>query len=279
MAPPFRGLVDTAPLRRTLAAALRTSSTGEITGIARNLDADRLVGLAILTGSYSTGRSVAWVEGREIQEWERPFRLSRQARITLDHIMASTALPLLFPAVKLADGWYGDGGIRLITPLSPAVHLGANRLLAFSTRFARPRTGAEAPPVNGHPPPMQIAGQLLNAIFLDDHDRDALNLARLNRVAADLPPDNRHGLRTIDLVFIRPSQDIGRLATEYEVRLPRVFRHLLRGAGGRATNSPDFLSLLMFDPEYLRRLMDIGEADAEARAADITALLSPSYAA
>ena len=103
VAPPFRGLLDTAPLRRTLEAALRPVPDGEIAGIGRNLDAKRLIGLAVVTSSYSTGRSVAWVQGRDIQDWEKPQRLSRQARITEDHVMASTALPLLFPAVRLED--------------------------------------------------------------------------------------------------------------------------------------------------------------------------------
>jgi len=276
VAPPFHGLVDTSPLRRILEATLRPGPDGEIDGIGRNLYAGRLLGLAILTSSYTTGRSVAWVQGRDIQDWERPFRQSRQTRITVDHILASTALPLCFPAVRLPDGWYGDGGIRLVTPLAPAIHLGANRLLAFSTRYTRTAEEAERPQVDGYPPPMQIAGQLLSAIFLDDHDRDALNLARLNRLLADLPHEARHGLRVVDLVFIRPSQDIGRLAADYEVRLPRLFRHLLRSAGARETRNPDLLSLLMFDPEYLRRLMDIGEADAEARGSEIATLLAHS---
>ncbi len=103
VAPPFRGLLDTAPLRRTLEAALRPAADGEIAGIGRNLDAKRLIGLAVVTSRYSTGRSVAWVQGRDIQDWEKPQRLSRQARITVDHVMASTALPLLFPAVRLED--------------------------------------------------------------------------------------------------------------------------------------------------------------------------------
>ena len=272
--PPLRGLVDTAPLRRTLEDALDLEEQGEIAGIKRNLEANRLVGVAVVTSSYTTGRSVAWVEGRNIEDWERPSRLSRQTRITVDHVMASTALPLLFPAVQLDRHWYGDGGIRLITPLSPAIHLGANRLLAFSTRYPRSRNEAERPQVLGYPPPMQIAGQLLNAIFLDDHDRDALNLARLNVLLADLPEEKRRGMRMIDLVFIRPSQDIGRLAADFEVRLPPLFRHLLRGAGARETTSPDLLSLLMFDPAYLKLLMEIGEADAESRADDIEAILS-----
>ena len=273
VAPPLRGLVDTAPLRRLLKEAFTPAASGEITGIGRNLDANRLVGLAVVTSNYTTGRSVAWVQGQDIQDWERPFRLSRQMRITVDHVMASTALPLLFPAVKLENAWYGDGGIRLMAPLAAAIHLGANRLLAFSTRYPRSQNEAERLQLPAYPPPTQIAGQLLSAIFLDDHDRDALNLARINRLLADLPPEKHRGLRIVNLVLIRPSRDIGRLAADFEVRLPRFFRHLLRSAGTRETTNPDLLSLLMFDPEYLKALMDIGEADAEARADEIRALL------
>jgi NTE family protein len=278
VSPPFRGFLDTAPLRRTLEAALKPAESGEIVGIAENLEARRLVGLAVLTSSYTTGHSVAWVQGVDIQDWEHPFRRGRQTRITVDHVMASTALPLMFPAVRLDDGWYGDGGIRLVTPLAPAIHLGASRLLGFSTRYARSGTEAARPQVLGYPPPLQIAGQLLGAVFLDDHDRDALNLARLNQLLAELPKEKRQGLRLVELVFIRPSQDIGRLAAEFEVRLPRVFRHLLRSAGAREATNPDLLSLLMFEPGYLKRLMELGEADAEARAEDIVALVEASGA-
>jgi NTE family protein len=274
IAPPVSGLVDTAPLRRTLETAFTLGPGGEIDGIDRNLETGRLAALAVITSSYSTGRSVAWVQGRNIHDWERPFRHSRQTRITLNHVLASTALPLLFPAVRIEDAWYGDGGIRLTAPLAAAIHLGATRILAFSTRYRGAEHKTEQ--VQGYPPPMQIAGQLLNAIFLDDHDRDALNLTRINRLLADLPQEKRRGLRPVDLLLMRPSQDIGRLAGDYEVRLPRLFRHLLRGAGARGTKSPDLLSLLMFDPEYLKALMAIGEADAEVRADEIDAVLTPA---
>jgi NTE family protein len=271
--PPLRGMVDTAPLRERLESAFGTAGTEAIAGISRNLEAGHLKGLAIITSSYTTGRTVAWVQGRNIADWERPYRMSRQCRITVDHVMASAALPLFFPAVSLDGNWYGDGGIRLITPLSPAVHLGARRILAFSTRYGRKREEAERPQVLGYPAPAQIGGQLLNAIFLDDLDRDALNLVRLNLLLEDLPEEKRRGLRVIDLVFIRPSQDIGRMAGEYEARLPRLLRHMLGGTGSRQSNS-DLLSLVMFQPDYLKRMLDLGEADFEARAEDVDALLA-----
>jgi NTE family protein len=273
LAPPLSGLVDTSPLRKTLANAFEPAADGTLAGIDRNLEAGHLVGLAIITSSYTTGRTVAWVQGRDIQDWERPYRHSRQTRLTLDHILASGALPMLFPAIQLDHAWYGDGGIRLVTPLSPAVHLGANRILAFSTRFPRTAREAEQPQVLGYPPPAQIAGQLLRAIFIDDHARDALTLQRINALLASLPPDQRLGLRPIDLVLLRPSRDIGRLARQYEPSLPFAFRHLIRGLGAGETNAPDLLSLLMFQPDYLRSLIEIGEADADAQGDEICRLL------
>jgi NTE family protein len=111
---------------------------------------------------------------------------------------------------------------------------------------------------------MQIAGQLLNAIFLDDHDRDALTLERVNVLLRHVQAGEEHGYRPIDLVFIRPSRDIGKLAAGYEPKLPGLFRHLLGGLGSRETSSPDLLSLLAFQPDYLRALIEIGEADGEA---------------
>jgi NTE family protein len=272
--PPLRGFVDTAPLRQTLTAAFRVDAHGEIAGIRRSVLDGRLDALAVITSSYTTGQTVAWVEGRNLEDWERPFRRSRQARITVDHVMASAALPLLFPAVELDSAWYGDGGIRLVTPLSPAVHLGANRLLAFSTRYSRSIREAEQPQVYGYPPPLQIAGQLLNAVFLDDHDRDALTLRRINSLVSALPAEARQGLRPVDIVLVRPSQDLGQLAGDYEPRLPASFRYLVRSAGARDTRSPDLLSFLLFQPDYIKRLMEIGEADGEQQAAEIGALIS-----
>jgi NTE family protein len=271
--PPLRGLVDTSPLSRTLASTFEVGDGGEIVGIARNLEAGRLSGLAIITISYTTGRTIAWVQGRNIVDWERPFRSSRQCRLTVDHVMASSALPFLFPAVSLDGAWYGDGGIRLVTPLSPAVYLGARRILAFSTRYGRRYDEAEQPQVLGYPPPAQIAGQLLNAIFLDDLTRDAQNMARINLLLEDLPEEKRRGLRIVDLVFIRPSRDIGRLAGDFEARLPRPLRHMLGGTGTNQTRTPDLLSLLMFQPDYIKLLIEIGEADFETRADDVDAML------
>ena len=273
--PEVRGLVDTAPLRRYLTDVLHAVD-GELTGIGYNLRRGRLRAVALSTSSYTTGQSITWVQGTDIHEWERPQRRSEHATLTVEHVMASAALPLFFPAVRLGNEWFGDGGIRLAAPLSPALHLGARRILAISTRYARSSAEAGVPEVSGYPPPAQIAGVLLNSIFLDLLDHDALRLERINALLEKLPEEERIGLHPIELMVIRPSRDLGRMAGEYEPRLPRVFRFLTRGLGTRETRSPDFLSLILFQPDYLRALMECGEEDARAREDEIRAFMEGS---
>jgi NTE family protein len=273
--PPARSLVDTAPLRGLL-GRLFEAKDGRITGIAKNLHAGWLRALALTASSYSTGQSVTWVQTREdggIETWERPQRKSTTCILGVEHVMASAALPFFFPAVEVDGAWYGDGGIRLTAPLSPAVHLGARRIIAISTRYARSREEADRSAITGYPPPAQVAGVLYNAIFLDQLDGDALEMQRLNRLIARLPPAERDGLRHIDLLLLRPSVDLGQMANEYEPELPRAFRFLTRGLGTRETRSNDMLSLVMFQIDYVRRLIALGEADAAARIADIRRFL------
>lgn len=272
--PRVRGLVDTEPLREYLTEALH-AVRGELTGIRFNLRTGRLKAVALSTTNYSTGQSVMWVQGRDIREWERPDRRSREAVLSIDHVMASAALPIVFPAVRLGRHWFGDGGIRLTAPLSPALHLGADRILAISTRRRRTRPEADAATVRGYPPPAQVAGVLLNAVFLDLLEQDGLLLNRINGLVDRLTPESRMGLRPVRLVTIRPSVDLGRLASRHEPSLPRAFRFLTRGLGTRQTTAPDFLSLVMFQPDYLAELIRTGEADAEARHDELAALLEP----
>ena len=276
IAPSVRGLLDTAPLRHTLETVFDLPSGGIAGRVTSQLEARRLWALAIVTSNYTNGQSVIWIQGRDLRAWERPVRRSRCTRITLDHIMASAALPLFFPAVELDGGWYGDGGIRLTAPCSPAIHLGATRILALSSRYSATREEADEPMVSGYPPPLQISGQLLNAIFLDDLSRDANELERINMLLGEVAPEKRRGLRPIKLLVARPSRDLGKLVAEFESRLPRVFRHLIRSLGSRETSRPDVLSLLAFDPDYIAALIEVGEHDAAAQADDIRTLLYPS---
>ncbi len=269
--PKRHGMVDTEPLRQFLGRVL-LARDGELSGIAENLARQRLFAVAITTSSYTTGRSVTFVQGREISHWERADRVSRSCALTVEHVMASAALPVFFPAVKIGSGYYGDGGMKLTAPLSPAVHLGAGRVLAISTRHVN-LAETQMHVLEGYPPPAQIFGDVLNAIFLDQFDGDALRLQRINELLADVPPEKRGGLRPVELLLLRPSRDLGRLANEYEARLPRTFRFLTRGLGTRETRSNDLISLVMFQPDYLKALLDLGEQDAEKQGKELEAFV------
>ncbi len=272
VAPRVQGFVATAPLRRLLERLLPENVEGEIAGLAENLGRCEPEAVAVTTLDYNTGQTVTWAAGCDIHMWERPLRRSVRAKLTIDHVLASASLPILFPAVCLGKHWHGDGGIRLSAPLAPALHLGGRRILAISTHHAKSFAEADEPQTLGYPPPAQILGQLMDAIFLDAMDEDASRLDRANAFLRDLPPGERHGYRLVDLVVIRPSRDLGQLAAEYEPELPRAFRFLTRSLGTQETSNADFLSLLMFVPEYLSRLIEMGEADAQARMADLERL-------
>lgn len=267
-APKVQGLLDTKPLHELL-EEVYAAVNGELTGIEASVARGKLKAFAITATSYSTGQSVTWVHGRDIRLWERPQRKSVNTRVRVEHIMASAALPIFFPAVKIENAWYGDGGVRLAAPLSPALHLGAQKILAVSTRYARSRAESEIKVIHDYPPPAQVLGVLMNAVFLDLVDQDAIRLERLNTLLEDLPEEQRAGMRVVKLMVIRPSRDLGHLVAEYEPRLPPAFKFMTRGLGTRETTSSDMMSMLMFQREYLTRLMEIGEADAEARAEEM----------
>lgn len=272
---PARSMVDTDPLRGLLESLLDAPG-GEIPGIASSLQSGWLRAVALTASSYTTGQSVTWVQAGDhcgIQTWERPQRTSVACPLRVDHVLASSSLPFFFPAIEVDGAWYGDGGIRLTSPLSPAVHLGARRIIAVSTRYVRTNEEARRPAIRSYPPPAQVGGVLYNAIFLDQLDADAFYLQQINRLVAKLPESERDGLRHIDMLLLRPSVDLGRLANEYEPELPRAFRFLTRGLGTRETRSNDMLSLVMFQSDYATRLIQLGEEDAFRRLADIRRFL------
>ncbi|MGH8584526.1 MAG: patatin-like phospholipase family protein [Gammaproteobacteria bacterium] len=268
-----RSMVDASPLCAMLEHLLRPTHR-YLPGIAKNLAAGALKAVAVTASSYSTGQSVTWVQGMEPDAMAGVQHKIVRCKLRLDHILASAALPLLFPAVRINRRWFGDGGIRMTAPLSPAVHLGARKILAISTRFGRGRSEMERPYIDAYPPPAQVMGALFNAIFLDVLDNDAQRLTRINELIEKIPEHDRGGLRPVKLLLLRPSRDLGRLAGDYEAALPRAFRFMTRGLGTQETRSNDILSLLMFQPDYLQHLIELGYEDAEARRDEIDALLS-----
>ncbi len=263
-APKEEGLVDTQPLRRFLERHLGRVD-GALDGLEANLRSGRLASFALTAIDWSTGETVDWVAGRHQSALKAPFRRTEHGAITVEHVMASTSLPILFPAVRLQGSWYGDGGVRESDPLWPAQALGAGRILAVSTR---PAPSSAVAPIFGrrrYPPLAQILGVLSNAIFLDVLDDDFARLERRRRLLEKIAPAERDGHQPVRGMLLRPSDDLGALAARYQRELPRAFRFLVGGLGTREGEGGDFLSLVMFVPEYLERLIELGEKDARAR--------------
>jgi NTE family protein len=274
--PPAKSMVDTKPLREVLERELHANDKGQIEGINASLRAGWLRAFALTASSYTTGQSITWVQTREdcvMPSWQRPQRKSEMCTLRVDHVMASAALPFFFPAIEVDGAWYGDGGIRLTAPLSPAIHLGATRILAVTTRYARTREEADRPMIVDYPPPAQVAGVLFNAIFLDQLEDDAMQLRQINQLIEAQVDENRLGLRPIRLLVLRPSEDLGKLANHYEADLPKAFRYFTRGLGTRETRSNDMLSLVMFQTDYVRHLIELGQSDAAAKREQIREFL------
>jgi len=266
-----RGLMDMSPLREFLGRAVG------LQGIARKIEANRLHAVALSATSYSDGRTVTFVQGGEdVPAWQRALRRSVKTELRFDHVMASAAIPIVFPAVKLEDGFYGDGSVRQIAPLAPAVHLGAGKLIAISMRAPR-QPWAPSVPIGDYPAAAEVMSLLLNSIFLDYLDVDVERLERVNELVAALPPGHvtPTGLRRVDALLLRPSRDLGQLAQGLEVKLPRAVRMVVEGIGGRRQRASDLLSYLLFEPEYTEALMDLGYSDARNRWPEIEAFIAP----
>lgn len=256
------GILDTAPLRETLVRFIRHG------GIEENLASGKLRALALSTTSYATGRTVTFVQGEnDLPSWRRSGRIAAHETIGVDHVLASSALPLLFPAIAIGNEYYGDGSVRQTAPLAPAVHLGARRMLAISIRYSIGDRYDPGPDPVPYPPPAQVVGMLMNAIFLDAMDADAERLERINRSLEPLPEDYSHpdGLRQIRLQVLRPSRNLGQLAAGLDRHLPAGLRYLVRGLGSSRVKSPDMLSYLLFERPYIERLLELGRADVLAQ--------------
>jgi NTE family protein len=268
------GLLNAGPLAETLRDAYHCPIRNRpIDGIRRNLEKGDLKAVALIGLDYTTGQSVRWTQGRAIDTFEGPNRRSVQAEITVEHVLASAALPFVFPAVKIGSRWYGDGGIRLAAPLSSAVRLGASRILAMSTGYQRTPDEANTPEIEGYPPVAQIMGQLNNAIFLDVIDEDVNRMQRMNEMIEKLDSSQRNGFKPVDLFVLRPSTDLAKIASAHEKYLPRNMKLLTRALGTRETESSDFISMLMFEPHYTTLLMEIGEKDVASRLDELRTFL------
>ena len=267
--PPPRALFDNTPLRELLERSIQWDHLR--TSVRRG----SLKALALCATSYSSAASVAFFDGaRGLPDWERNRRIGRREGLTLDHLMASMGIPFLFPPVLLDGEFYGDGAQRQLWPLSPAIHLGADRLLIIGVRSeagagvsARPRTVAVAPTLG------QLFGYMLDTLFMDQIYANVEHVARLNQVA-EIAPQAVPGVHKVATLMIAPSEDLRIIATRHVKSLPRSLRALLRVMGARGTAGAQLASYLMFEASFTQELIALGVKDAMAQRDELLEFLT-----
>src|SRR2546426_10936727 len=255
-----RGLMDMSPLRDFLAARLNCD------GIDAKIAAGRLRAVALSATAYLSGETVTFVHGPpDAPTWRRALRHAIRERLTLDHVMASAALPILFPAVRIGDEFYGDGSVRQMAPLAPALHLGARAVVAIG--LATPRAAGPHARAGAYPSAAEAMGLLFHAIFLDALEADAERLERLNRLLAVLPPGAAapEGLRPVELLLLRPTRDLASLVAGQTRLLPPGVRLMIRALGGHRDAASELLSFLLFHPAHTSRLVEAGYEDVGAQ--------------
>ncbi len=272
--PRGKSLVDTAPLASLIAGLLPE------TAIEEHIRSGILEAVSVSATDYHTGALTVFVEAcRDRTLWRRYSRIARYDRITPAHILASCAIPILFPAVRIGGAYFGDGSIRNTAPLSPAIHLGARRILAIGVReiLSAPLLPAPEGADPRYPSPARISGVLLDSIFLDALEIDREQMMRINRLLEQLPAgvtdDRGMRMHPIECLYLGPSSGLAGLAVEHRGEMPRSVRYMLKGLGAKGKHGGDLLSYLLFESGYCSALVDLGYRDAQARSAEIQCFL------
>jgi NTE family protein len=264
-------LLNNAPLRDMLEKGLPFERIQE------HIDAGVLYAVCVTASGYTSGQSVSFFQGGSgLEGWERNQRIGAAVMLKLDYVLASASLPFLFPAVKVHREYFGDGSMRQIAPVSPALHLGADRVLIVGT--GRPNAEQARAHSNIYPSLAQIAGHALNSIFLDSLAVDIERLERINRTVRLIPPEKLESsnvmLRPVKVLYITPSQPIERIAARFVHELPRSIRFILRPTGALSRSGANLASYLLFEESFCRALIDLGYQDTMSREAEVNEFFS-----
>jgi NTE family protein len=234
-----------------------------------------LEAIAITAMSYASGQSVTFYQGQEkIAAWNRSRRRGENIPLTIDHLMASTAIPGLFPAVKIDSDYFGDGAVRQLKPISPALHMGASKLLIVGVSDNATRNKLSAG-LEHSPSTAQIVGHMFNSAFIDAVESDLETLSNINRLASALPQSLREknnitDLNPVEVLSISPTESIDSIAEEHIHQLPRSLRIFLSLTGATAQGGgSSAASYLLFEPGFCRKLIAMGMRDAQAKEDEI----------
>jgi NTE family protein len=264
-------LLDNSPLVELLEEMLPCEKIQE------SVDAGLLHALSITASGYGSGQSVTFYQGvKQLVPWRRTGRVGVAMEINIQHLLASAALPFIFPATLIHREYFGDGSMRQIAPISPALHLGATRVLIIGVTVNG--YDAEHPDrtdINEYPSLAQIAGHAMNSIFLDSMEMDLERLKKINDLVAIMPDEMREraNLRHIDVLVVSPSQPIEKIAERYAAELPWTIRLLLRLTGARQHSGGTLVSYLLTERKFCRALIDLGYQDALKRRDEIMGFL------
>lgn len=261
-------LLDNKPLRTLLHKIV------DLQRIDRNIQGGYLSSVSVTASSYNTGDSITFFQGNEAAEWRREKRCGQKTLLGIHHLLASAAIPLVFPSVRIHQHYYGDGSVNQLSPLSAPIHLGADKILIIGLEQPRSRDLSKTMP--HHPGLATVAGHLLDTIFSDTLNADLERMHRINKTidtlkAHQIPTE----LKKVDSFLINPSVNFNEIASQHFLQLPLAVRSLLRLTGISQHSESSIASYLLFEKTYTRRLIEIGYQDALQQMPTLLEFLRP----